>query len=697
MATTAPASAASPLVRVDRGSLQPKIVSLYHRLFRDGAKPPSSDGFWVEFFILRAHTSALCVILSSLSTEDMLHLQPVIQTVFSKAIFFLSDQSPETVANALDTLHILVREVLAKQMTSSDVISLLVGLDKVDKEFQTFVLALESIMRHGETPELRISALRTTLSTVCSAYRTSLVNYFIHRDLFPVLVQLIDDPDTESGTFEAFVLLGLLSNYDRLAAYNPYQTRLADFADESIMQKVVLAIGRACNAATAEYVAIVDDSSDQFGIEKLVALAGFAWKTKSLKQDPARDAKRSLASMPPHYTTILLATSNFVHANKYFARMLVQTKIIAQEESPFGSFISLTSYLLENQHRSERQAIYGRIALLVLRMLVEDPVTMQLMAGIECRTAMRICRQRQPVLVFVRGERFTVEGILDSLICAIDHNMKKALDVRMYALVIGIILRIMSQLKRTRVRLKYHWAELWRCLFAFTRFLASLSPEVRATLPGISGLVDVTIRTLVVAFSSGEAFLHEPEDYDDLFYKLIASGDMFSKIAGAYDPASPGVASGSPTPPSIVGAAAPIDTLISISEYYRNLISQRTGTSNNHSLAPIGTINMSAKDVAEVIKLGYDSLSINAQPGIDNWDRYRESDERVFLKKAGSVAVLDARDVLLAHRNVSLLSVSNAAAVALMPVRRMSVPVEAAEKGKAMNVMNEGDRENSAG
>jgi hypothetical protein len=148
--------------------------------------------------------------------------------------------------------------------------------------------------------ELRIAALRATLSTVCCTYKTSLINFFIQRDLFPVLVQIIYDDATTSHTFEAVVLLGVLSNYDKLEAYNPYQTRLADFVDESVMQKIVVAIGRICKEAREEYIAVADDAADGFSLESMFSsYSGLARRAKSalLQQDPQMTANSALAQL----------------------------------------------------------------------------------------------------------------------------------------------------------------------------------------------------------------------------------------------------------------------------------------------------------------------------------------------------------------------------------------------------------------
>jgi hypothetical protein len=56
--------------------------------------------------------------------------------------------------------------------------------------------------------------------------------------------------------------------------------------------------------------------------------------------------------------------------------------------------------------------------------------------------------------------------------------------------------------------------------------------------------------------------------------------------------------------------------------------------------------NLSPQQVSEVIKSGYETLAITSKDGLDSWERYREADERAFLKKAARVAVGDVRELM---------------------------------------------------
>ncbi|CRK24723.1 hypothetical protein BN1723_013364 [Verticillium longisporum] len=55
---------------------------------------------------------------------------------------------------------------------------------------------------------------------------------------------------------------------------------------------------------------------------------------------------------------------------------------------------------------------------------------------------------------------------------------------------------------------------------------------------------------------------------------------------------------------------------------------------------------LTSVEVADIIKRGYETLSIQAKEGLDTWERYREADERTLLKKVARVAVADGRGLV---------------------------------------------------
>ena len=122
----------------------------------------------------------------------------------------------------------------------------------------------------------------------------------------------------------------------------------------------------------------------------------------------------------------------FSQANKAFSINCIRSPASSARETPFGLFLSLTSYLATQQSRSLRATLYSRLALLTIRNLIDDASLMALLHHEDTKSRIQICRQRQPFLPIVPKERKLVEGILDICVCGIDHNLRRRLDVEFY-------------------------------------------------------------------------------------------------------------------------------------------------------------------------------------------------------------------------------------------------------------------------
>jgi hypothetical protein len=128
---------------------------------------------------------------------------------------------------------------------------------------------------------------------------------------------------------------------------------------------------------------------------------------------------------------VLLMSYEFSQANKAFSLGFIRSKPTSGE-TPFGAFLSLSSYLATQQSRSLRATLYSRLALLTIRNLIDDSSLMALLQHEDTKSRIRICRQRQPFLPIISTERKLVEGILDICVCGIDHNLRRRLDVEFY-------------------------------------------------------------------------------------------------------------------------------------------------------------------------------------------------------------------------------------------------------------------------
>lgn len=338
----------------------------------------------------------------------------------------------------------------------------------------------------------------------------------------------------------------------------------------------------------------------------------------------AETAKQMFTDLPGQEAAVLLATYDFTHANKLFCFSFVTLPAATDaEEQPFAAYLSLTSYLLQHAHLSTRTTLYTHLNLTVFRLLIEDPVLCKRICSPESAVPVRLCRQRSPHLPLVRGTRVAAAtAVMDVMVDGINHNLRRRLDVRMYTLCVGILLRIVSYMSRSRTRLTYHWNELFRSLLGLVKFLTTYAADLK-DLPHIDVLLDHVVNLLALALSAGEAFLPGPAAYDDLFYKVVETGEVLVKFRDTYGLASRGSNS--------------IETLVSVSMHYKEML-----LANGKKGGGTGQ-NLTSLQVAEVIKQGYETLSIQTKEGLDSWEMYREADERTLLKKMARAAVADVR------------------------------------------------------
>lgn len=131
-------------------------------------------------------------------------------------------------------------------------------------------------------------------------------------------------------------------------------------------------------------------------------------------------------------------------------------------------------------------------------------------------------------------------------------------------------------------------------------------------------MIDILVNLLAFALSSGENFLPDPASYDDLFYKLVETGDILTKFRDTFG----------------LGSSGAMQILVNVSSHYHSLLAD--GKKGRH---------FSPEEVSVVIKQGYETLSIDSSEGLDldRWDKFREADFKTLLKKIARAAVDDAK------------------------------------------------------
>lgn len=217
---------------------------------------------------------------------------------------------------------------------------------------------------------------------------------------------------------------------------------------------------------------------------------------------------------------------------------------------------------------------------------------------------------------------------------------------------IAVLIRLFTYLSSNKTRLAYHWAEMWRTLLSLMRFLTTYSSDL-SSAPQIDTLTISLVDLIAFTLSTGDTFLPDPASYDDLFYKIVEAGPIIARFRDVYNL--------SKTPNNALTSqqeGASINTLITVSTHFLSLLFQTdrptttitTPDSGEGAQAAAATArkkNLGPREVHQIIKQGYDTLSIQPQEGLSTWEKWREADRKLELKKAARCAVEDARRLVL--------------------------------------------------
>jgi len=432
--------------------------------------------------------------------------------------------------------------------------------------------------------------------------------------------------DVPQHGLRAFVTLGILSNYNKFESQNLYQSRLEDFVNEETIRLLVQSFGHTCRRVRDQYVAVQEDYPAPWTLNSTLAMVGLRSLSSDAKTAPPpteEEAKVMFNSLPCPEAVTGLSAYSFVHANKIFASTLLSHPVDKGNETPFSAFLSSTSYLAHHAYRGVRPSHYAMLSLLTIRMVVEDPLLAKRLCSGDSKVVVRLCRQRPPHLPLVTSGRVPATAILDICTDILSHNLRKRLDVHLYGLALGIILRLVTYLEQSKTRLQHHWAYIWGSILSLMRFLTQYASDLKH-LRGIRDDLCTTLANLAAfCLSKGDAFLPDPASYDDLFYKLIEAADVLSKFKQAYyDPNAS---------EDLLNKG--VDALIRVSSYYHDLLKAHHGRKTHQS----------ASAIQKVIKEGYETLDFEPDDGFGRWDRWRESSWKAELKKMIRTAVEDAR------------------------------------------------------
>ncbi|KAF9292622.1 hypothetical protein BGZ68_000026 [Mortierella alpina] len=562
-----PSSTKEHLLRPQTGQrmkLKEKFVEIYDTFLRgqDPAQGRDPDVFWDELFLIKVNESYLSTSLRQISEDQLLAIKDGINAIFLHAVQTMRDPLPQRRLHAMQTLTIVLGEIFRKKFHnwSFDVIHLLPA--SMAWWSHAYFLIL--------TVEIQIVALRLAIALACgndNVNNNSLNEYFMQKDIFASLIKFFAKVESVDLAFEAMALLGLLANYNKYETRNPYLQHISALRDETILRKMSMVIVHTCDKMRRSYIEVMDDD-ELSAVSKLTSalsyVTGMLWNPKG--QDSSV-TDTVFAQLPDGRVTVLLVFYDLVYTNKQFRDVFLnytvsnttasapnspgaQTPSLPATESNetgLGSFLSFASYLLQH-NRTHHTAPYTHLCLVIMQLFVEDTSSYPYLCSIPqsqdaspsthpmpshpttSMTNVRLCRQRQPVLPKVKQARPMAAVLLDVILGFLKHNMKKKMQVDCFRIATAIIFALASRFKALRVRLPYHWAEVWNTLQGLVKFLQANAEKFKH-IPEARDLVAETIDLVNYFVTFGDLIMPDPASLYALYYEIVRSGiDPFSDL-----------------------------------------------------------------------------------------------------------------------------------------------------------------------
>ncbi|KAG0203358.1 hypothetical protein BGX28_004356 [Mortierella sp. GBA30] len=367
--------------------------------------------------------------------------------------------------------------------------------------------------------------------------------------------------------FEAVALLGLLANYNKHEIRNPYLQNISALGDDVILQKISMVIVHTCDRMRRSYIQVMDDD-ELSAVSRLTSalsyVTGMLWNPKG--QDSSV-TDTIFAQLPDGRVTVLLVFYDLIYTNKRFLDVFLSystghissapsspggtvstsSSLVENSDTGLGSFLSFASYLLQH-NRTHRSAPYTHLCLIIILIIVEDPSSYPYLCSVprsqdslpsvsstpdqavSAMTNVRLCRQRQPVLPKVKHSRPMAAVLLDVILGFLKHNMKKKMQVDCFRIAIAIVFSLASRFKALRVRLPYHWAEMWNTLQGLVKFLQANTTTFQH-VPEARDLVAETIDLVNYFVTFGDLIMPDPASLYALYYEIVRSGiDPFSDL-----------------------------------------------------------------------------------------------------------------------------------------------------------------------
>ncbi|KAK5577733.1 hypothetical protein RB653_002680 [Dictyostelium firmibasis] len=637
-----------------RKALKEKFVEIYESFFNGEDPSENQPIFWEQLFLIKVNIPFLerCIILTS--EENLLALKQNINKIFTQSCFWLKDSNTLRLTHIIETLSILLKSIFRKKFNNFgfDILNILCGIENSDQVFTDMIKDLEQLLKNSTIDKkVKISIINLfTIIATATEYinQNTLLQYFMSVNIFDTLVTFLGEDDIPKQTqLNILTLLCYFSNFQKYEITNPYLKDLSNLSDPAKISKII-------NLITQNLKDHNEFFEQQYRDPNLGMVSRFSGYLSSWVYTP------KVVKPLSFYETGsgLMILYELFYQNDHFVNMLVKGGLPYANGGQNGStcpdiitqFYTFCGYLASDAQK-DLKTIYSRMALLILLCISEKKELEDFFHDIKSTCYIFVYSKKSLFPDPKETEKHPLScWTLDILSQFIKCNLKGKISMDVHQSAIDCIHRIVSYKKKTQTRLPYKWSELWSGLFSLISMVSSLNisnDKLQLNQSIHVGISTINIFNLFINY--GDSFLPSPNDYDELFYEIIRSGQVIegfyqfistqTGLQNVTSPPSTSTTSASnpttPIPLSPQQLSISNDTnnpLLNPLLNIRSIVQHFTGKLEEWS-ANNAEVALTAPQVSKIIKDNYDTLRLKLQESLDQFEPYVENPKEVLFFK----------------------------------------------------------------
>ncbi|CAH2047104.1 unnamed protein product, partial [Iphiclides podalirius] len=601
-----------------------------------------------------------------------------INLLVTQCIEMLGQEHHIRLVYALQTFSALLTTMYQRAAQDSNINIRFILLDNDNCKMQKLLEHCSNILS-GDVPDSLKSMVLKLLLVVATGVDNiddnPLVEYLMLNSLFEPLIQLLcTSTERQQHGYDVVLLLMFLVNYKKQESANPYVVKLSILDDELALN----GYGQVITAALNDYVMSTFGGMQGGGngsgwLSSLTSMVGGIFLTSDDTQPVIRGQRPSGGE-----EGMLLALYEAAHLNRNFMTTLAHSSSAAASSAPpsppatlpphqtppnlaqiqaldsdqptnlLVTFFQYCSVVMADR-KTEASINKCSLCFITLTCIVEEQFANSIMHDQNLTFKVQLYRlpmRHRKIVPEEPPSQPLASTLIDLLVEFMMCHLLKKFPGELYSLCIGVLLRLLSYQKRSRVRLARDWRPLWAALIALLKFLVTNETALlRRHNIFVMAQQVVNIFNLFITF--GDTFLPTPVSYDQLYYELIRMHQVFNNIFFMALRYSTGDGEYK------AEALRLANCLVNVRAIIQHFPPKIDAWLNSQSLS-----TPTEDQILEVVRQNYDSLILKLQEGLEAYERYCEREHRVLLARLVRAAAGCARassDAAALHRHSAAL------------------------------------------